>query len=108
MCILTIVSMVSRALMVVYTILIKGVVDTVAPNEDEAAHSLIGIAQHIQHDITRGNIPPNNTPATGTSYRCITATRCIYNLFPVLHKILFYNRCFVNTNFHTNNRTRVT
>ena len=108
MCILTIVSMVSRALMVVYTVLIKGVVDTVAPNEDEAAHTLIGIAQHIQHDQTGDNIPPNNTPATGTSYRFITATRCIYNLFPVLHKILFYNRCFVNTNFHTNNRTRVT
>ena len=100
--------MVSRALMVVYTILIKGVVDTVAPNEDEAAHTLIGIVQHIQHDITRSNIPPNNTPATGTSYRFITATRCIFNLFPVVHTILFYNRCFINTNFYTNNCKRVT
>ena len=100
--------MVSRALMVVYTILINGVVDTVAPNEDEAAHSLMGIAQHIQHDQTRGNIQPDNTPVTGTSYRFITATRCIYNLLLVGHKIFFYNRCFINTNFHTNNRTRVT
>ena len=100
--------MVSRALMVVYPILFNGVVDTVAQNEDEAAHSLMGIAQHIQHDQTRGNISPDNTPATGTSYRFITATRFIYNLFTVVHTILFYNRCFINTNFHTKNRTRVT
>ena len=100
--------MVSRALMVVYTIMINGVVDTVAKNEDEAAHSLMGIAQHIQHDQTRGESPPNNTLTTGTSYHFITATRCIYNLFTVVHIILFYNRCFINTNFHTKNRMRVT
>ena len=100
--------MVSRALMVVYTILINEVVDTVAQNEDKAAHSLMGIAQHIQHDQTRGNIQPDSTPATGTSYCVITATRCIYNVFTVVHTILFYNRCFINTNFHTKNRTRVT
>ena len=100
--------MVSRALMVVYTILIKGVVDTVVQNEEEAARSLMGIAQHIQHDQTRGNIQPDNTPATGTSYRFITATCCIYNLFTVVNTILFYNHCFINTNFHTKHRTRVT
>ena len=100
--------MVSRALMVVYTILFNRVFDTVAQNEDEAAHILMGIAQHIQPDQTRSDIPPDNTPATGTSYRFITATHCIYNLFTVVHTIFFYNRCFINTNFHTKYRTRVT
>ena len=90
MCILTIVSMVSRALMVVYTILIKEVVDTVAPNEDEGAHSLIGIAQHIQHDITRGNIPPNNNPRQ-VRHIVLLLQHIVYTIY----SLFFIKYCFI-------------
>ena len=58
--------------MVVCTILINGVVDTVAHNQEGAAYSLIGMSQHgqssIQHDQKLFTIQPENTHTRYTMF----------------------------------------